>query len=507
MYICEIFKQYNNHLMRKFLLLSFLLILGFSLQAQIESGTKLASNIKTKDIKGNNVDIFADLDAGKTVIIDVFATWCAPCWAFHNSGIFKELYATYGPTGTDQIRAYGLEADPTTPLNHLFQAVNSNPSSIGDWTKGVDYPIINDHTYNDLLKIDFFPTLYVIRPDRTVLEVGNSLYDINFWKKAILPNNDKDAIFISSLSDRTFCKTTIFAQRPTIINMGNTEINSINASISYNGEESLVSFNNTLGVFKKATLNFGNKTLDASTEVKMKIEDIDDVKITDSEYNELTAYLLRPTSTEKQFTVLFTTDFYPSETSWDIKDNKNRVVFNQPNYRAGNADQYGGGGPDANKEFRYDITIPNDDVDCLTLTIRDSYQDGFYNFAGSDPFPGVVFLNDKGEVIKPKFISDFDFKATNRIYMNIDFTTGLEEQPFVQGLKVYPNPVGDILNVDLQINDDVDYQLFITDIMGKQVSDISLNANFINVSSLTSGMYFLNVRTKDGIYAHKFNKI
>ena len=60
--------------MRKFLLLSFFIILGFSLQAQIESGSKLASNIVTKDIKGNTVNIFADLDAGKTVILDVFAT-------------------------------------------------------------------------------------------------------------------------------------------------------------------------------------------------------------------------------------------------------------------------------------------------------------------------------------------------------------------------------------------------------------------------------------------------
>lgn len=497
--------------MRKFLLLSFFILLGFSLQAQIESGSKLASNIVTKDIKGNTVNIFADLDAGKTVILDVFATWCSPCWSFHKTGIFKELNATYGPNGTDQIRVYGIEADPSTPLNHLFQAVAgtaSVPSSLGDWTEGVEYPIINDHAFNVTpLNISYFPTLYVIRPDRTVMEMGDYRGNLDIWIKAMIPVSNKDVIFTTGLSDRTFCKTTIFAQRPTIINMGTSAINSLNASISYNGQESLVSFNNPLGVFKQSSLNFGNKTLNATTEVKIKLEDIDDVKVKDPKYTELTAYLIRPLTTEKDFTVLFTTDFYPSETSWDIKDNKNRVIHNQPPYRAGTADSFGGGGPDANKEFRYDLSIKNNDVDCLTMTIKDQYEDGFPDFGESHPIPGVVFLNNKGEVIKPKLYTDFNFGASNKIYLSVDFTTSLEDQPFVEGLKVYPNPVADVLNVDLQVKDGVDFQLFITDLMGKQVSDISNNANFINVSSLTSGIYFLNVRTKDGVYAHKFNKI
>lgn len=496
--------------MRKFLLFSFFILFGMSLNAQITSGAKLTSNMKGKDIKGNSYDVFADLDAGKTVIIDVFATWCGPCWSFHNSGMFKYLNQTYGPDGTDQIRVYGLEADGTTPLNHLYQAVQgtaSVPSSLGDWTAGVDYPIINDHTYNNLLKIAYFPTLYVIRPDRTVMEMGDFRGRLDIWIKAMIPTAEKDLMFTDQVNEKTFCKTTIFAQRPNVINMGTTSVSTVNASISFNGEDKLVTFSKPLGVFQQTTLNFGNTTLEKTTEVNIKIEDIDDVAVTNDEYNEITGTLYRPLTTEKNFTVLFTTDYYPSETSWVIRDNKNRVVHNQPNYRAGSDDSFGGGGLDANKEFRYDLTIQDEDVNCLTMTISDQYQDGMPYYGLEHPVPGVVFLNSNGDVIKPKMESDFVFEASTKLYISVDFTSSLEDQPFVEGLKVYPNPAADILNVELEIKDGVDYQLFITDLMGKQVSDISTNANFIHVANLSTGMYFLNVRTKDGVYAHKFNKI
>ncbi len=65
----------------------------------------------------------------------------------------------------------------------------------------------------------------------------------------------------------------------------------------------------------------------------------------------------------------------------------------------------------------------------------------------------------------------------------------------------------DILNIDLTIKSGIDYEVFITDIMGATVTKVSKNTNFLQVGDLSSGMYFLNVRTKDGVFAHKFTKI
>ncbi len=493
--------------MRNFLLFSIFIFGCFAANTQIISGNKLTANIKGKDIKGNDFDIFADLDAGKSVIIDVFATWCSPCWNFHNNGIFKSLNNEFGPNGTDQIRVYGLEADPSTPLDHLFKKVEGNPTSLGDWTAGVDYPIINNHSFNSILKISYFPTLYVIRPDRTVMEMGGFRNNYGIWEKAMIPAAEKDLIFTDAIVETSFCNSAIFTQHPNIINMGTTSISSLKASISFNEEKNSVSFSTPLGVFKQEKLDFGTKQVDNTTEVRIKIEEVDDIKDAEDNLSEIAGTLYRPSITDKSFTVLFTTDFYPSQTSWIITDQNDRVIHNQSTYRAGNEDRLGGGGPEANKEFRYELTIEDDDVTCLTMTINDNHKNGMRNFDNNHPVPGVVFLNSAGEVIKEKIYTDFIFDSSTKQFISVDLTSSLQDQPFVEFLNVYPNPVTDILNVELQIRDGVDYQLFVTDLMGKQVSDISNNANFINVANLSSGMYFLNLRTKGGIYTHKFNKI
>lgn len=112
--------------MKQFLpFILFFTLLNFS-QAQIVNGEKLTENIVATDLNGNTVDIFADLDAGKTVVLDVFATWCGPCWGFHQSGFLKQLNSTFGPTGSDQIRVYAIEADNTTPLSDISEASSTS---------------------------------------------------------------------------------------------------------------------------------------------------------------------------------------------------------------------------------------------------------------------------------------------------------------------------------------------------------------------------------------------
>jgi len=93
-------------------------------------------------------------------------------------------------------------------------------------------------------------------------------------------------------------------------------------------------------------------------------------------------------------------------------------------------------------------------------------------------FPGVVNFGDI---------------ALNGIYMTytakllVDNTAGISENNKI--LMLYPNPVKDTVNIP----GNSDGQFTITDLMGRTVARGSMQANVIDVSSLPSGIYLLNI--------------
>jgi len=73
----------------------FYLVPGMS---QVDDGG-IGPDFTTVDLDGNEHNLYDLLNDGKTVLLDLFATWCGPCWGFHQSHVLADAFEKYGPNG------------------------------------------------------------------------------------------------------------------------------------------------------------------------------------------------------------------------------------------------------------------------------------------------------------------------------------------------------------------------------------------------------------------------
>ena len=107
------------------------------------------------DIEGNIHNLYSYLDEGKTVVIDIFATWCPNCIA-SIPGV-EEIWETHGPNGDNTIMVLAFERDPATNNEAAFDAnYNIGPPIIAE---GAETVLSWGITYQ--------PNYFVICPDRT----------------------------------------------------------------------------------------------------------------------------------------------------------------------------------------------------------------------------------------------------------------------------------------------------------------------------------------------------
>lgn len=95
------------------------------------------------------------------------------------------------------------------------------------------------------------------------------------------------------------------------------------------------------------------------------------------------------------------------------------------------------------------------------------------------------------------------FKKGNQTWGTpLNLAVGLEEANQNGTLRLYPNPTSNQLQ--LKTEEQIK-SILITDINGKAI-EVNVNNNLVDVSNLSSGLYFIEVETEEGILRDKFVK-
>ena len=471
-----------------------LLAAGFGANAQLANGST-APDFTTTDINGNTHSLYADyLNQGKTVIMDVSATWCGPCWGYHGTHALANLHEAYGPDGSGEVMVLFVEGDPATTLLNIqgqLDPSNNNIPTQGDWRVGSPYPIIDDANISELYAIEYFPTVYRICPDGTVTVVDQQT--IAQLKSGI----NTDCQTLTGVENHASVETT----NASICNAGDTSdivatmknfgTNPIaGATLTLRDGDEIIATQEYTGSafnqFATKTVTFNDVAFTLGGEYNVRIDNINTAAPVNTNISRDYIGMEVAAETPNNFEVRVFTDNYPSEISWQIKNSAGEVVAAGGPYQPGDEDEWGGGGPDANTVIYEAVSLPEGE-ECYSLVLNDIFEDG-WGLGGTQH--GIEIVDFEGNSLAHVLVGNFGSQLVKDNFIHTNGTLGNEEFESAS-FAIYPNPSTGIFNFTTQET----VKVTVMDLTGKVVftaADIN-DGGTINLSNLSSGMYVAKV--------------
>ena len=136
-------------------------------------------DLQMRSLNGDSVSLFKKLAEGKTVIIDISATWCPPCWDFHKTRVLDSLH------NRSDFFVMFIEADWSTPDSALY---GKGSRTRGNWTD-VNYPVFNWASLGNEITYSSYPTVYMILPDKRMYNISPWKIDIETVNEVVILKN------------------------------------------------------------------------------------------------------------------------------------------------------------------------------------------------------------------------------------------------------------------------------------------------------------------------------
>jgi hypothetical protein len=472
----------------RFLMVAFAALIVNFAYAQLPDGS-ICPDWTGTDINGNTWNLYDVLDEGKQVVIDVSATWCAPCWNYHQTGALDELMEEHGPDGTDDLMVFWIEGDAETTLADI-QGTGGNTQ--GDWTEGTTFPIIDDASIGDLLAVNAFPTIYLVCPNRVITEVGQA-NAATIWNAASAATCQAatqavDPAMIDVATSGDACQG-VFSADVDFMNLGTSNLTS--ATITANGCTNCpLSTNWTGDIETYGTASAAITGIEVSGDQNITF-DVTANGDGDVNNNAASTFLYASDHTT-HFQINGLTDNWPGEASWELRDGNGNVV-----QTGGNYPDDGNGTP---VEIFHDFAVDGD-LGCWEFTWIDSYGDGMHGtqWGGIDGFVGVESIDTDGNKTFYYYDGSYDFD-TDSGNGNVSVVSVDEAVAFEASMSVYPNPSTGASTLDFVVASSTEVSYQVVDMLGKVVANDALGTLpageqrvALDLNNLEAGVYMINV--------------
>lgn len=490
----------------RFLAAAAALTFGVNSNAQLQDGS-IAPDFTVTDLGGTQHNLYTYLDQGKTVVIDLFAVWCQPCWNYHQQHALEDLWTSYGPGGTDEVVVIAIESDAQEPASDITGGGNS----IGDWTQGISYPIANDDNIAGLYELAYYPTIYMICPDRIVTEVGQQSTAAHYSDVqgcGSLATDANDPRMILNSTSQYFCNGSAKTITAWMQNYGTSNLTSCTIEAIQGGNTiATLNWTGSLAPYEGEEVTVGSPVLSAGTPITIKITSTNDNTNNDEVTATVTAAPVLEYDPAYGVGLDASIDNYASEFGFiygegnppteDLVALHNGVA--NSTYTSLGFIQVGSF-TDGTNTISETYTVNN--PGCHYFAFVDSYGDGV-DF--QTPGAYVHILGDANGVNQYDVDPAYGDGVMVMLDLQVSQNVSVDENEIISDLTVFPNPATD--NVNIRFNSvnaentsievvnnlgQVVYTEYVGNISGEQTHQL-------NVSGLENGIYIVNIKSDNNM--------